>query len=129
MLVAVLVYLVVRARQTERPIAGAARPIEIVRELRPTATRAIAPADLSVAQCAIKEGVVEVQLRNAGSSNYRNVMLKITVEGKGAAHGNHVVGDTIAGGTTAMVAVQGLDLPRGARRCTAQVLYADVIAR
>ena len=129
MLVAVLVYLAVRGRQTERPIAGAARPVEIVRQLRPTATRAIAPADLSVAECSIQEGVVEVQLRNAGSSNYRNVMLRITLEGKGAAPGNHLVGETIAAGTTASVAVQGVDLPQVARRCTAQVLYADVIAK
>ena len=76
-----LVYLVVRSRKTETP-PGSPRPVEIVRQSRPSATRAIAPADLSTGACTIHDGTVDVEIRNSGRSGYRNIMLKLSFRTK-----------------------------------------------
>jgi|WetSurMetagenome_2_1015567.scaffolds.fasta_scaffold457252_1 hypothetical protein len=129
MLVSVVVYLVVESRKIEPPTAPR-RPVEIVRQSHPTATRAIAPPDLSVAGCALNDGGVEVRISNAGTIGYRNVMLQISFEGrKAGAPLNYVVSDTIGAGATVPVSIQGLEIPPAAARCGARILYADVLSK
>ncbi len=128
MLTAVLVYLVVQSRRIEAP-PGSPRPVEIVRESHPTATRAIAPADLT-GVCRVNDGTVDVEIRNSGRSGYRNVMLKLSFRTKNNTllePRNQLVRVSVAGGDG--VSATGIpvpDLPAGAVHCSAQVLYADI---
>ncbi len=129
MLGAVFVYLVVQSRRAERRVISPG-PVEIVRTSRPSATRAIAPADLSAGMCRVSGSGIEVQIRNGGRSSYHNIMLQLSFLAKNNSPlgtRKQLVRDTVPGG--GMISASGIqlqDLPAGAARCTAQVLYADI---
>lgn len=129
MLVSVLVYLGIRSRGIEKRVSSE-RAVEVVRTSRPTATRAIAPEDLAAGLCTLKDGAVEVQLRNTGRSSYKNVTLKVSFAGKRqAVERNELVPDTIVPGAPVTAALGPQDLPPGVTGCAARVLYADVVPK
>jgi hypothetical protein len=144
MLGAVLVYLVWKGRKEETR-AVAARPKEVIRETKPTALRAISPPELSVLNCRLRletesgvgrppgsksGGTQDVEIRNAGESEYQSVMLKISYLGRGnriLESRKQLVSQPLPPGADITVqAIRIESVPAGTTGCLARVLYADV---
>jgi hypothetical protein len=135
----VLVYLILQSRGEEARIVRK-RPVEIVREAEPTATRAIAPRDLVAAGCRIQAEnpapgsagpAIHVQLRNEGESSYSNVMLRFSHMGRSnkvLGTSNYLVAETLKAGAVLDLKDLVIDgIPAGTNRCEARILYADVL--
>ncbi len=130
MLAVVFVYLVIQSRREAKQVTET-RSVEVIHESRPTATRAIAPADIEVAGCTVTQSgagpAVRVDLRNAGHTGYRNLMVRIKLGAGPADSRAALVRDTVSAGATLSADIKLEPPPAHVAGCSAQVLYADVI--
>jgi hypothetical protein len=145
MLAAVLGYLMWQGRNEEKKVVSP-RPKEIIREWKPTAIRAIAPLDIRVVTCRVRLGPTEssvshrraartdathdLEIRNAGASEYQNVVLRISYLGKGnriLESRNQLISQPLPPASN--ISVEGIqirDVPGRTTGCVAHVLYADI---
>jgi len=148
-LVAVLVSLALQSRKTEAPKRGPAP--ESVRIARATATRAVAPADLEVAEPRIEltaaaprpdsgggseagrpvglDARHRLTIRNRGAVGYRNVTLEfVYLDRAGTAVGTRVHTEpspVSAGGTLEVTALERA-VPESSARARVAVAFADI---
>jgi len=89
-LVVVLVYLVFRGRHQERQEQQIHRPIEIVRDSKPSPTRILAPQDLEIVEIktalagdAAKTARHNLVIRNNGVTTYHSALVRLSYLGPG----------------------------------------------
>jgi hypothetical protein len=135
MLVACLIWLIIRGRQQEARLAAV--PGEIVKTARSTSTRVVAPGDLEAVLSQPPAGsslaprsLGKVTLRNLGGQTYHNVMLTLSfVDAGGKALGaqNHLVRESIGPGQTFVAGEISADnAPSGTTRCDIRILYSEL---
>lgn len=136
MLGAVLVWLIINGRKEEARLASA--PSEVVQTARLSATRAIAPGDLEVAEAEVgrinRETALEqlgpVVIRNRGSVAYHGTMLRLQCldsAGKLLDTRTHLAPDTIAPGQNITVGGIALEkVPHSTFRYRISIAYSDL---
>jgi hypothetical protein len=144
MLVVVLGYLVVQGRKQEKRQQQNPRPVELVRESKPTLTRLIAPTDLQIMDAkmemsnadagASKDGGLSAKhriiVRNNGQTAYRNIRFRLTY----FSRGDKVLGsqtretkETLqAGQSRSMEVILVESIPTGTAKSAVSILSADL---
>jgi hypothetical protein len=89
-LVVVLAYLVFQGRRQEKREQRIRRPVEIVKDSKPTLTRILAPQDLEITEAkteladgATKTARHHLVIRNNGVSTYHSVLIRFSYLGAG----------------------------------------------
>ena len=144
MLVAVIVSLVVRSRREEKKQASTIG--EVVRQSKPTATRALSPQDLVIVEAKMDLAAADgkplakdqstatahhqVVVRNDGPVEYSNMQLKFTYldrADKVLESKTYVVAKPIPPGQTVSLGDISIDgVPAAATHCVTKILYADL---
>jgi len=136
----VLVYLILSARKEEKQVA--ARPREITRDSKPTATRVVSPSDLEVVSSGMKTKEAgeaaaagfsarhDITLRSTASVPYGKLMLSITYQtssGIPIDSRSHAVTQIVPpGGTVRLPEIETDNLPRRPAACRILVSWADL---
>jgi hypothetical protein len=140
MLGTVLVYLVIESRRSEQT-AAKMRNTELVLQSPASATRAVAPDDLTVDGCRIRltpaadtrgksNGAVDIDIRNSGPAAYHNFMVRIALFGSSnqlIETRQRLLRESLAPGATLSAALIPLEkVPNATTGCKAEVIYAEV---
>ncbi len=137
MLVIVLVYLVLQGRRQEKREQQVPRPVEVVKDSKPTMTRILAPHDLELVEAKTEfsgEGNRTARhhlvIRNTGANAYHSVLIKFSYLGAG----DRILETKTQASTESLKPgqVRALDeivvenLPSGALKATAKIIAADL---
>jgi hypothetical protein len=143
MLAVVLVYLVVMGRRQEK--RQTLRPIEIIRESKPTLTRLLAPEDLEIVESRMEwvgAGIGAppggpspitarhiIVIRNHGRLAYRNILVKLSYFGrreKLLETRAKLLEEPLQPGKSRISEITMDNLPTGIVSCPAKIQYADL---
>ncbi len=139
MLVAVLVYLVVQGRKEDRQQQQQnQRPLELIRESKPSLTRVIAPQELHIIDSRMElspagAGTVSdkhvIAIRNEGPTRFRSLRFRVIYLGHGGkvlATSTHEIRETIQPGETYSGNVMIESVPAGTAKSELKILSADM---
>ena len=138
MLVVVLGYLIFQGRKNEKMLQQEVRrPVEVVKDSKPTLTRVFAPFDLEIVESktklsgeAIRTAKHTLVIQNKGNNTYEGVLVKFSYFGSGdkvLESQTRKVSEVFQPGQAREAGEIVVDnLPKETKRSTARILSADL---